>query len=77
MIDDGYPSAPLTPSHVDDSQALVEEVKRAEKAGIEMIGVGIESNSVSHFYSRHAVVNDIPSLPSELLKQFRSLFKGA
>ncbi|CCG43325.1 cobaltochelatase CobT-related protein [Magnetospirillum molischianum] len=60
-----------------DMRALYEHLKRAVKnaevRGVECIGIGIEDDSVRHFYPKHVVLNRLDQLPGEIMAQLKSI----
>jgi cobalamin biosynthesis protein CobT len=49
-------------------EATKETVKRVTKAGIECVGVGIMSDSVTHYYPDWCVVHDVEELPKAMFR---------
>lgn len=47
-------------------------VSEVSKAGVELLGIGIESNSVSRYYPNWVVTNDIKELPTVLIRELKS-----
>ncbi|MCY6988216.1 hypothetical protein OYB56_09220, partial [Acinetobacter baumannii] len=43
---------------------LKEVVKKIEKSKVDVIGIGIEDDSVRRFYDKHVVIHDVEQLPS-------------
>lgn len=71
VLSDGCPCA-----HGDSSvqsRHLKDTVKKIEKAGTKVIGIGIRSSAVSTYYSKHVVVNDVADLPRGVITELRSL----
>ncbi|WP_270820169.1 cobaltochelatase CobT-related protein [Aeromonas sp. Y311-2] len=68
VLSDGVPAC-HTYDHSSLSRHLSKSVKSAEKAGIKVIGVGIDTDSVSRFYDDHIVLRDVTKLPTELVEQ--------
>lgn len=66
VLSDGSPACPpgsgLNPH-------LKKVVKDLEASGVEVVGVGIQTSVVSHFYSRSVVLDDLDSLPTEVMGQ--------
>lgn len=63
VLSDGSPASFLTDGH----GALKRAVKEAIDAGIEVYGIGINSNAVKSFYPNHKVVGDYSKLSVALL----------
>ena len=75
VFSDGQPAA------ASDTGILRGDLKRAVKkvlkSGIEVIGIGIQTNSVKDFYPDHLVVDDLESLPTKAMnKMVRIILKG-
>lgn len=66
VLSDGQPS----PSHDHAHYDLREEVKNAERAGIKVYSIGIDSDAVKRYYSRYTVINNPAQLGDELTKIF-------
>lgn len=70
VLSDGFPAA-----HSEDGGALnthlKQVVKDAEKAGMKVVGIGIQDSAVQKFYSKNLVINDIDELPSKVIKELR------
>lgn len=52
---------------------LKRRVQRLEACGIDIVGIGIESTAVQHFYSKCVVLNNVNELPTTVIKQLRGL----
>lgn len=48
-------------------------VKQIEKAGVNVIGIGIQSEAVREFYSKSVVLTDVEELPGRVLTELRHL----
>jgi len=59
VITDGVPN---------NTDSCEEVIKLCEDSAIEFIGVGIETNSVKHFFKNNMVINDVCSLQKNLFK---------
>lgn len=72
VLSDGAPAC-----HTYDRTALnrhlSKSIKSAERAGIKVIGVGIDTDSVSRYYSDYIVLNDVTKLPTELVEQIQKV----
>jgi cobaltochelatase CobT len=71
VLSDGAPAA-----HGNDAMLekhLKKVVKEIEQSGINVVGLGIHSTAVRHFYSKYLIVKDIEQLPTEVLKQLKEL----
>lgn len=70
VLSDGYPAA----SGAGNFHAhLKKTVKEIEKAGVRLVGIGIESDAVKDFYPRNLILNSVEELPEAVMKQLRSL----
>jgi Mg-chelatase subunit ChlD len=67
VFSDGYPAAMAQASHLQSH--LVETVKRLEKAGVEMLGIGILSDAVRRYYSKHVVLTNAAELPTTTMRE--------
>lgn len=71
VLSDGQPACP------GDSSAqrahLKRVVEQAQAAGIDMVGIGIQSDAVRHYYKKHVVLNDVADLSGAVIKQLRAL----
>lgn len=76
VFSDGEPA-----SHPEDFSLLAwhlkDTVKRIEKAGINMIGVGIQSKSVQRYYKNHLVLSDVSDLVGTSYSILRSVLRSA
>ncbi len=52
---------------------LKKTVENISKAGVNVIGIGIESTEVQRFYPKYLVLNKVEELPSVVMKQLRAL----
>lgn len=72
VLSDGAPAC-----HTYDRTALnrhlSKSIKSAERAGIKVIGVGIDTDMVSRYYSDYIVLNDVTKLPTELVEQIQKV----
>jgi cobalamin biosynthesis protein CobT len=57
-------------------QHLKDTVVNIEKAGVRVVGIGIQSEAVKQFYKRHMIINDVSELPSRVMKELRALLIG-
>ena len=55
------------------SKHLRDTVKKIEKGGINVIGIGIESNDVTRYYSKSIVINSVDELPKRVIGELRKL----
>ena len=71
VLSDGSPVCP------GDRRAQVAKVhmaiKQANKAGVETIGIGIMDTSVTTFYPKHIVLNDLASLPTTVMGELTKI----
>jgi len=52
---------------------LKKVVENLTRAGLNVIGIGIESNDVERFYPKHMVLNKVEELPLAVMKELRQL----
>jgi cobaltochelatase CobT len=70
VLSDGYPAAA---GGGNLHAHLKKTVKEIEKAGVRLVGIGIESEAVRDFYPRNLVLNKVDELPEAVMKQLRHL----
>lgn len=58
------------------SQYLRNVVEQCRKDGIQMVGIGIESDCVKKFYDKHVVLNRVEDLPFKVMGMVGSLLLG-
>ncbi len=75
VLSDGFPSAAGIASEL--YSHLHKAVDQASKAGIEVIGIGIQSNAVKTFYPKHVVLNDLNKLPSTVMGEIKRILTAA
>ncbi len=73
VLSDGNPACA---GGIDLQKHLRNTVKRIERAGVSVVGIGIKSSAVTGFYKKNIVVNDIDSLPGQVMKELRHLLVG-
>lgn len=71
VLSDGQPAG------AGDNKALrnhlKDVVKRSTALGVNMVGIGINSDAVAEYYPKHVVLRDIKDLPSQVIKELRAL----
>lgn len=75
VLSDGEPAAAGSSS--DLQQHLKATVKEIEKAGVKVVGIGIDSSAVRDYYSRSIVLNNVADLPTTVIKELRQLLLKA
>lgn len=55
---------------------LKKVVEQIESAGIKIVGLGINSDAVTHYYEKSIVLQELTDLPGEVLKQLKALIVG-
>ncbi|OAB55676.1 hypothetical protein AY600_02030, partial [Phormidium willei BDU 130791] len=64
------------PAFVGDTLAGRRHLKKVvtdlESAGVETLGIGIQSDSVEHYYSKHVVISSVEELPTVVLGFLKS-----
>jgi cobalamin biosynthesis protein CobT len=73
VLSDGNPAC-----HGDAGQGVLEDdlrdrVKRIQDGGIDVVGIGIQDDSVKQFYKRNVVINNVSDLPNVVIHQLRDL----
>jgi cobaltochelatase CobT len=71
VLSDGEPAADGDNEMLDAH--LKKVVKEIEASGITVVGMGIDTNAVKYFYQKYLVIEDIDDLPSEVLKELKTL----
>ena len=71
VLSDGYPAASGDSGKLNDH--LKEVVKESMCAGINVVGIGIQSDSVKSFYPKSVVINDVDELPKTVIQELRHL----
>ena len=70
VLSDGQPAA------YGDSRALCRHlestVKKVEKSGVRVMGIGILDDSVKHYYPKFAVLNNLEELPNRIMTELRA-----
>lgn len=74
VISDGAPCAELS-NHSKLDRHLESVIKKWEKAGIEIIGIGIESSEVRRFYKKNVVIKESKDLDASLMKKIKEILK--
>jgi len=72
VLSDGYPNTNDTDT-TRLNQDLRLKVGNIIKSGIEVVGVGITTDAVRHFYPEYIVINDLDKLPSETMKKLSKI----
>jgi len=75
VLSDGFPAASEC-NHSEIRRHLKLAVKKAEKAGIQTVGIGIQSAAVSQYYDDHVVMNDLEDLVKGGYSKIASYFKA-
>jgi cobaltochelatase CobT len=55
---------------------LKKVVENLTRAGVKVIGIGIQSNDVRKFYPKNFVINKVDELPAVVMKELRQLIAG-
>lgn len=71
VLSDGMPACPGGGGAL--SPHLKKTVKDLEGSGVEVVGIGIETDAVKSFYSRHIVLRDLEELPTTVVGQLTKL----
>ncbi len=77
VFSDGCPAGTVTSVPLWQRQVrhLHEAVSQVRRSGIELFGIGIESDSVRTFYPEHVVVNSAADLPREMIRALDRLLR--
>lgn len=76
VLSDGYPCTADSDNEILNHD-LDEAVKKIKKAGIEIVGIGIESSAVRDFYPDYLVINDVSELPKGALQKLARIITKA
>jgi len=72
VMSDGFPAC--GEGRYDDlNYDLKKKVEKIISSGMEVIGIGIHSEAVRHFYPDYVVINDIAELPAATMKKLTSI----
>ena len=71
VLSDGAPSA--NGDYRSLSPHLKKVVADITKAGVNVIGIGIESEAVQQFYPKYLTINDVKDLPKVVMQELRAL----
>ena len=71
VLSDGCPCARGSSSV--QSRHLKETVKKIEKSGTKVIGIGIQSDAVRTYYSKNIVVQNVEELPKGVIRELRTM----
>lgn len=69
VFSDGQPACPGNYHQL--RAHLKNSVKLIEQSGVDVIGVGIQTNAVQQYYSKHVVLNEVEQLAGEVMQQLR------
>lgn len=71
VLSDGAPACPG--DRAAQSNHLKKVVLQVMRAGIDVVGVGIQTTSVQNYYPKSVVLNDVADLSGQVIKQLRAL----
>jgi cobaltochelatase CobT len=71
VLSDGAPCCPGDMAA--QANHLKKIVNTVTKAGVDVVGVGIQTESVKRFYPKSVVLNDVSELSGQVIKQLRAL----
>ena len=74
VMSDGQPAA--DGYGADLSKHLTDVVKGLSSAGVEMLGLGLMTDSVSRFYPKHQIVRNVEEIPDKILELTRQMVVG-
>lgn len=75
VFSDGMPAASVSSSKLNNH--LKQVVARIEKEGTNIVGIGICSDSVQHFYRKNVKLDNVEELPGIVLNQLRDALMTA
>jgi len=67
VLTDGYPE--LWPEQTSMIDEAIKTVEQLSNAGIEIIGIGIQSSCVEEIFPQHVVINELEDLPRGFFRQ--------
>ena len=72
VLTDGYPELWPEPgcSMIDEA---IKTVARINKAGIEIIGIGIQTDSVAEIFPQFAVINELSEMPKKFFRELNKV----
>jgi cobalamin biosynthesis protein CobT len=70
VLSDGQPSCP--PAH-GLREHLRKVAKTLPKEGVEVVGIGIQTDSVKSYYAKSVVINDVSELPTTVITQLTAI----
>jgi cobalamin biosynthesis protein CobT len=74
VLSDGQPAGATMSRYGNPFGAdLKEKVKMIEQAGVDIVGIGIQSRAVQQFYDKSIVINQISELPGAVMGQLQRL----
>jgi cobalamin biosynthesis protein CobT len=76
VLSDGKPNVSIGDNHK-QCQATKDVVKQVSDAGIEVYGLGIQTDHVRNFYPDWDVVNNVDEMPARLFKMIRKYLMAA
>lgn len=76
VLSDGAPAWNLGNSNRTMEEWTIEQIRRTEQSGIEVIGVGIIDKTVKDLYSKHVVINSADDLATGVMDQLSSILTG-
>jgi cobalamin biosynthesis protein CobT len=71
VLSDGHPAA--SGSAAELASHLKRTVERIAKRGVQVVGIGIQSDAVRKFYPKSIVLNNVSELPSVVMKELRGM----
>lgn len=77
VLSDGQPAQHRIYSYAETADRAKEHlhhvVGRVEKAGIEILGIGIEADAVTEYYPKNIVLDDVAELPTKIVSEMTSM----
>lgn len=75
VLSDGAPACPGDWHQL--SSHLKRTVQMVQRAGVDVVGIGIQTDSVRGYYPKHVVLNNVSELAGTVVKQLRALLLAA
>lgn len=77
VLSDGQPAQHRIYSYAETADRAKEHlhhvVGRVERAGIEILGIGIEADAVTEYYPKNIVLDDVSELPTKIVSEMTSM----
>ncbi|HHF3053125.1 TPA: hypothetical protein ACPJ1H_003938 [Vibrio alginolyticus] len=75
VLSDGSPAC-TTQDHIALSRHLKLTTEKIERAGIHLVGIGIQHEGVANYFTNYSVLKKLDELPSEVISKVREIILG-